>query len=86
MLAPGCDLIDTWRLSDKTPANEERAVPSGHLDHVWVSSDLHRRGCINGYCVSTQTVGGTDHRPVSIVVDITEMLGISNREPDHSRD
>ena len=73
------DRIDTWAQSDKTPEDERKEIPHGHLDHVWASADLRRRNCIPSYTVPQYSIANTDHRPVTITLDIAEALGIDTR-------
>ena len=75
------ELINTWYKSEKISDSENsttETIPKGHLDHVWVSSDLVARGCITGYSVANHQVANSDHRPVTITVNMHEMLGITN--------
>ena len=56
------------------------AIPNSHLDHVWVSRDLQLRGCIKAYSICSQAVANSDHRLVTISLDIKEALGIEKRD------
>ena len=70
--------FDTWVASENTPDLEDREVSTGHLDHVWYSRDLLARSAVKGYSVAAHQLAGTDHRPVSIALDLQEILGINN--------
>ena len=71
--------IHTWAQSDRTPQDEQKSVPHAHLDHVWASHDMKRRKCITSYSVPTHTIANTDHKVVTITLDISETLGISTK-------
>ena len=58
------------------PESASGKVSRAHLDHVWVSHDLYRRRALMGYGVADFQIANTDHRPVTITLDLMETLGI----------
>ena len=66
---------DITALTAKTGTPKKE--PKTHIDHVWVSNDLMKRNCITDYVVAQHKVANTDHRPLLITLDMTEMLGLN---------